>query len=102
MKRLSFVLVLFEVSSNTFAQTSIRPNARDDGYLPHQSSSDNATLKSWLSFCRRDRQVSLSMSNSMLTLGGPFASRCKTRSPSNNSYQALRADRATPCFSTLS
>jgi TonB family protein len=40
MKRLSFALVLFVVSSNIFAQTSIQPNARRDD-LPQQSSPVN-------------------------------------------------------------
>jgi len=41
MKRLSFVLVLFAVSSNIWAQASIQPNAKHGGHLPQQSSSDN-------------------------------------------------------------
>lgn len=40
MTKLSFVLILFAVSSNMFVQTSIRPNAKHGGYLAHQSSSD--------------------------------------------------------------
>lgn len=41
MKTIYFVLVLFAVSSNIFAQTSIRPNAKHGDYFPHQSSSDS-------------------------------------------------------------